>query len=641
VKQRFTLDRESFEQFLAAVSLFQSLQQTAANRSTENSPRLLQYSLETLRAVDSGTLDLQSAFERVAGLALQIVGGVGAVVWLFTNESLVCRASVGSHFDDDHVRTALRLRLQSAGAFGTNPPSTLDLTRTLANYSGALGSALAVALLPGDKIAGAVAVFSDASRTFTERNYANLRLLAGFAQYVLTKWIAGQEQESLDDSIDIARGRNHLLPTPARSSIDRSARAPFISPPPSSRPLPEPIPDLYVPGIGTRVALADSNQVTETGADSKRLSTSAVREGPNRNSTWDNLLARFARKSSPAKLGPFAKESISEEIRTAASESSAEAVTPVARKSTSREGRPAASDLIPEEIGPATIEFSPAQVRPVARDFSAGGVSPISRESSPEGAIQNSPALHRWENWKTRFKSRRDDWSPAVLVTSQFVRRLKTATEGIFRNDLSFRLNWRLVKQAIPALVILAVMSFFAGLLTGGHQPLGVGSLSPVAEASAEPVKHDFGTKTTAPILAARKSPVASGETSHLRITDRETAATIADLSRYEVRNLSRAADYGDDEAALELGMLYELGRGFPQDCKKAAAWVTKAAENGNMAAEYNLGLRYRDGDGVNPDIQQAESWLRKAAAHKNSNAKRILAELSSSGTPTQAQPPR
>src|SRR2546426_11979884 len=95
-------------------------------------------------------------------------------------------------------------------------------------------------------------------------------------------------------------------------------------------------------------------------------------------------------------------------------------------------------------------------------------------------------------------------------------------------------------------------------------------------------------------------------------------------------RNLRRAADYGDDEAALQLGMLYELGRGFPQSCSNAAKWVTKAAENGNAAAEYNLGLRYRDGDGVDANIQQAENWLRKAAAHKTSIAGSVLAELPS-----------
>ena len=94
------------------------------------------------------------------------------------------------------------------------------------------------------------------------------------------------------------------------------------------------------------------------------------------------------------------------------------------------------------------------------------------------------------------------------------------------------------------------------------------------------------------------------------------------------MRNLHRIAGYGDDQAALELGLLYELGRGVPQNCSKAAEWVTKAAQNGNVAAEYNLGLRYKDGDGVPANLSQAENWLRKAASHKNPNAARVLAEL-------------
>jgi TPR repeat protein len=116
-------------------------------------------------------------------------------------------------------------------------------------------------------------------------------------------------------------------------------------------------------------------------------------------------------------------------------------------------------------------------------------------------------------------------------------------------------------------------------------------------------------------------------------VTDRDTESTIAELSRYEVRNLPRAANYGDDEAAFQLGMLYELGLGFTQNCAKAAEWVTKAAQAGNPAAEYNLALRYRDGDGVTPNPQEADLWLRKANAHKNLPPDHELAALP-------AQPP-
>ena len=262
------------------------------------------------------------------------------------------------------------------------------------------------------------------------------------------------------------------------------------------------------------------------------------------------------------------------------------------------------------------------------------------------------------------------------------IRRLKVTTwnaaENLLRRGRKVGVDWVLIRQAAPAFTILAVMSFFVGLLTGGRQPLVVGPLNPVAEAAAGPITHNSASKVNqkaepiphnsasnlnpktepiphnsansvnqkaepatnnsvinanqkaAAILVPMKSTAGPIQTSHLQITDRETADTIAELSKYEVRSLRRAADYGDDEAALELGTLYELGRGFPQSCSKAAEWVTKAAQEGNPAAEYNLGLRYRDGDGVTANLQQAESWLRKAAAHKNSNAGRALADLSS-----------
>jgi TPR repeat protein len=172
-------------------------------------------------------------------------------------------------------------------------------------------------------------------------------------------------------------------------------------------------------------------------------------------------------------------------------------------------------------------------------------------------------------------------------------------------------------------------MSFFVGHLTGGRQRLSIGSLNPVAQAATQPATtHNSAIDVNQKVLVPEKAP--STATSHLQITDPQTAATIAELSRYEIQSLRRAADYGDDEAALQLGMLHELGRGFPQSCRQAAAWVTKAAQQGNAAAQYNLGLRYRDGDGVDANLQQAESWFCKAVAHKNLRAVRALAELPS-----------
>jgi Sel1 repeat-containing protein len=496
VKQRFTLDRQSFEQFIAAVSLFQPLQQAASKTMREENGPLLVYLLETLRAIDGGSLALQAALERVAELALHIVGGDCAVLWLFTSENLMCRATAGMNFEDEPIRSSLRSKLESAGAFGEDPPATVDLTSTLGKYSGSLGSSLAIAILPGGKIAGALAVFSVQSRTFTQRNYVNLRLLAGLAQYILTKRVAGRERH---DSLDVLPKEHPVTDIspemPVPSSIARSARAPFIS---------------------------------------RELSREHVQHG------------QIEHRSLPGPDKPVAVGGVNE--------------------------RP-------------QIET---------------GLPALSASAAP-GDRKHMQRLA----------------ATALNAAADSLRRVRKV-----------RVNWRALKQATPAFVILAVMSFFVGLVTGGRKPL---ANSPPSTAAAAPVTPSFGShlnQKAAAMFIPNKSPAIPIQTSHLQITDRETAATIAELSKYELRNLRRAADYGDDEAALQLGMLYELGHGFPQSCSKAAKWVTRAAANGNAAAEYNLGLRYRDGDGVDANLEQAENWLRKAAAHKNSNAGRVLAEL-------------
>ena len=114
-------------------------------------------------------------------------------------------------------------------------------------------------------------------------------------------------------------------------------------------------------------------------------------------------------------------------------------------------------------------------------------------------------------------------------------------------------------------------------------------------------------------------------ETSHLRITDARNLAVLDQMSRYEVRNMRRQAEFGDDTVALTLGMAYETGRGVPQNCKEAAHWVELAAEDGNAAAQYNLGLRYLSGDGVREDRAEARKWIEAASQHGYARASVVL----------------
>ena len=124
-------------------------------------------------------------------------------------------------------------------------------------------------------------------------------------------------------------------------------------------------------------------------------------------------------------------------------------------------------------------------------------------------------------------------------------------------------------------------------------------------------------------------------QVSHRQVTDRAALSVVETLSRYEIRALRRQAYYGDDSAALIMGMLYETGRYVPQSCTKATDWVRRSANWGNAAAQYNLGLRYQEGDGLPANEDAAENWLRKAADQRYSSARLALEALTSHDTPT------
>jgi uncharacterized protein len=101
-----------------------------------------------------------------------------------------------------------------------------------------------------------------------------------------------------------------------------------------------------------------------------------------------------------------------------------------------------------------------------------------------------------------------------------------------------------------------------------------------------------------------------------MQVTEPAMSSALRNLSRYEIAGLRRRAVYGDDSAALLLGMAYETGYLVSQNCIRAGEWVTQSANEGNAAAQYNLSLRNRQGDGEPVNQEVAVTWLRKAA-HK------------------------
>ncbi len=76
-----------------------------------------------------------------------------------------------------------------------------------------------------------------------------------------------------------------------------------------------------------------------------------------------------------------------------------------------------------------------------------------------------------------------------------------------------------------------------------------------------------------------------------------------------------KAAEHGVAKAQHFVGVMYDIGEGVPQDYAKAMKWYRKAAEQGYAEAQTNLGRMYYKGLGVPPDYLQAHMWYNRAAS--------------------------
>ena len=93
------------------------------------------------------------------------------------------------------------------------------------------------------------------------------------------------------------------------------------------------------------------------------------------------------------------------------------------------------------------------------------------------------------------------------------------------------------------------------------------------------------------------------------------------------------AAQAGDPDGDLYMGVLYDTGEGVEQDYAKALAFYKRAADAGSAAGAFNVGVFYDSGIGVTTDRHQAAAWYRKAAAKGFARAEYNLALLEEDGT--------
>ena len=108
------------------------------------------------------------------------------------------------------------------------------------------------------------------------------------------------------------------------------------------------------------------------------------------------------------------------------------------------------------------------------------------------------------------------------------------------------------------------------------------------------------------------------------------------------LREFEPLAEQGHDSAQFLLGLMYDNGRGVPQNNETAVKWFTLAAEQGYARAQTNLGVMYGNGEGVPQDYVRAHMWLNVATiseGDKNSSKNRdIVAQRMSANQIKKAQ---
>jgi TPR repeat protein len=73
-------------------------------------------------------------------------------------------------------------------------------------------------------------------------------------------------------------------------------------------------------------------------------------------------------------------------------------------------------------------------------------------------------------------------------------------------------------------------------------------------------------------------------------------------------------AERGDARSQLNIGTMYQSGKGVPTNYARAALWHHQAAMQGEAEAQYSLGLMYQKGWGVPQDYVKAYMWFNIAA---------------------------
>ena len=105
-----------------------------------------------------------------------------------------------------------------------------------------------------------------------------------------------------------------------------------------------------------------------------------------------------------------------------------------------------------------------------------------------------------------------------------------------------------------------------------------------------------------------------------------------------EIALVRPMSEKGYPFAQFNLGVLYDQGKGVPQDNAQAMQWYQKAAEQGLPQAQINLGIMYEEGQGVPVDNVRAYFWYTLADSQGDGLAPQAKRDIAKKMTPAQVE---
>ncbi len=258
---------------------------------------------------------------------------------------------------------------------------------------------------------------------------------------------------------------------------------------------------------------------------------------------------------------------------------------------------------------------------------------------------QNSESDHEVQSPELKQTS----VSPIHVPTEE---RLKT-----LKKDQSSRKT----KPAVfGALGLMGILIIITGIITqtkpiiNSSQPQGGGAISDstldstatsevldtTALAAEEPINTSHKQQTTGRIDAHSDDALISetiiyqstGSPDDGEYTSGSSPPDSVESFSQSTQDLIYAAEQGDAEAQFNLGYMYAIGEGVPQNDQEAAKWNRLSAEQGDAYAQSLLGYMYRMGAGVPQSYQEAAKWFRLSAEQGNASAQFNLGFMYANG---------